>query len=403
MTYLILFLFIGTISLFSQHLTYVTDLSEEDFKIYFYEVFNDGKDLQNKLLVYYGSKNNEKYIVYDHNFNKIYEMKIGKHITRRKNYFRHNNKIYILEEKLFSIDLTNLEFDSTRYDFKSENSSLIQISINSNDDILICNTNKKVDVYNFTTFDKISSFNRELSLKYPALSIQANGIIVIKNKENELAAFDINTDKKRWYLNAGSSSVSFLGISLGTFEDSFKNYVLSNIDSSFYLYASTIFGNLYKIDLKSGKVLLQKNRFGGEGNNDGLLTSLYIEDMNQDGIDDIVGAAVDENMYCINGLDFSIIWEYDSGNEHQMPLALYDINGDKIKEVFGVNDYDNILSVVDGSTGELITEIDIKESDKFFQTYPVVKNFNEKGFVNMMVKTNPRNLRIFKIKVQQTN
>ena len=386
-------------SIFAQQFNQIAAVSEKGYAVFFYKVIGNDNNSLKKLLVYYGNKDNEEYVVYDKDGKLISRYNIGEKITTSGNHFFFKNKLYILGKKLYILDLASLKFTSTNYNFPAENYKILEISENEPDDLLLAGTESNVDVYNFRTFEKLLTIHREVTQKYARPSVQADGMVVFLNKQNELAGFSIKDKKIIWKLNAGTAKITMLGISLGSYNDPLGHYVIYKDKNNYYLYSCTGGGHLYKQDLLTGKVLLEKKSFKGTGNNAGMLTSLYLEDMNKDGVLDLVGAAVDDNMYCLNGKDFSEIWEYDTDNEHQMPLALYDINGDGIKDVFGVNDYDNILSIVDGRTGKLIKNINVKEGKSFFQTFPVVEDFNEPGYINMMVKTASGSLRIYKIKL----
>ncbi len=400
---LIILLVLSFSDSFSQSFTHQADLSEEGFKVYFFETVPSKTGGVSNLLVYYGNKKNEKYVLYDSAFTKIEEREIGKHITRWKNYFRSGDKVYIFEKKLFVINLLTLELDSLKYDWEYTRTCMMNNTKEGNKEFVIADTRTAVDVYDLNTLQKISEVKRSKSLRNVRSSKLKGTTLILWNEENELTAVDIFNGDKICLLNTGSSSVGFLGIGLGSMENRIQNILIAREKDSAYVVASTHFGDLYKVNLMTVQGEEKESSVSNGGNNSGLLTSLYCEDVNGDGCLDYIGAAVDEHFYCFDGRDFSVLWEYDSGEELQMPLALYDINGDGVRDVFGVNDYDNILTVLDGKSGELIAEMEIKESDKFFQTSPFVKDFNEKGYATLMVKTKSENLKIFKIGLSESN
>jgi outer membrane protein assembly factor BamB len=99
--------------------------------------------------------------------------------------------------------------------------------------------------------------------------------------------------------------------------------------------------------------------------------------MNADGTNEIIAPSIDENIYCIDPRDFSVKWEYDTGNENQTALTFCDITGDGTPEVFGVSDYDLRLSIIDGTKGQQIGEFDLKkEHSKFNQTHALVADID---------------------------
>jgi len=173
-----------------------------------------------------------------------------------------------------------------------------------------------------------------------------------------------------WKVNVGSKSPKFLGISMGTVSDRFTEAALNRYDGM--LYAVTWSGDLFKIRPSDGPVVLRKDEIRGSGNNAGLLTRLYLEDLTGDGKPELVAPSVDENISCMNTDDFSTLWEYDAGNEVQMPLAFRELTGDGIPEVLGICDYDLKLSIMDGAKGTLVYETECEKGKKFVQTYPSI-------------------------------
>ena len=77
----------------------------------------------------------------------------------------------------------------------------------------------------------------------------------------------------------------------------------------------------------------------------------------------------------------TIIWEYNTGYEAQMPLSFYDITGDGIPEVFGIND-EMKLSILNGKKGEPIYEKFLQEENS--QSKIILADFNGNGFLNLV-------------------
>ena len=188
-----------------------------------------------------------------------------------------------------------------------------------------------------------------------------------------------------------------MGISLGTLPLRFMSCYVNPDDS--LVYTATWAGDLYKIDPTSGRVVLKKERFRGDGNNAGLLTRMYFQDMTGDGKPEIVSPSVDENIYCIDPKDFSVKWMYEAENENQTPLAFYDITGDGIPEVFSVCDYDLVLSILDGSNGNLIKDFEMKkEHKKFNQTYALVADIDGNGYIDIITQSSRQKIRFLELK-----
>jgi outer membrane protein assembly factor BamB len=253
-----------------------------------------------------------------------------------------------------------------------------------------------VDIYDTKGGKIVYKIFFEEEMKIPEI-IFHKGRIVYKHKVNGITIFDLKENKTLWKYDTGSDGIYMLGIKVGTYPNEVSRFLIDE-DKTTYLIMNTWFGHIYKFDFNTGKVLLEKKRFRGTGNNAGLINSFNLMDMNKDGVKDIVAGSVDNNVYCVNGKDLSVMWEYDTDNEIQLPLSLYDINGDKIPEVFVINDYDNVLFILDGKTGALIKEKNIKDWEELNQTSVILADFNGNGKMDLIVKRNPRKLQLYEMK-----
>lgn len=97
-------------------------------------------------------------------------------------------------------------------------------------------------------------------------------------RSNEIGAFSFEEQKTIWQFNTGQEGL-FIAKMVKMFSgDDFitdYNYSIRNIG---ILYMTTMAGNLFQIDLKTGIPLTDKGRFKGKGNNKGLLSTLSFED-----------------------------------------------------------------------------------------------------------------------------
>ena len=257
-------------------------------------------------------------------------------------------------------------------------------------EVLVAVNDSLVDVYQFPSLAIIAQIKEKSEFRY-----YVNGLVIYNSQRRNLFAFNVREQKLQWKIDAGERKAKFLGISLGTFPQWWMGIRLNPDDN--LIYSRTMFGDLYKINPRSGEVVVKKEQFRGDANNAGLLGQMYFRDMNGDGKNEIVAPSVDENIYCIDPKDFSVRWAYDTGNENQMPLAFYDVNGDSIPDVFGVNDYDWILSVIDGANGTHIADLELEIEEKKFQTYPLVADMDGDGQPEIITQRSRHKLVSYKL------
>lgn len=262
--------------------------------------------------------------------------------------FQHEKKLYVFSEKLYTIDLESFNIDSINLRMNDYN--VIRILKLDKSNILVASNKSYIDIYHFPELELIKSIKRDKEVKYDKPILQ-NNIIYFKTKENVLRAIDIKTSKSLWIYDFGESDFYWLGVKIGKGINGINEYKLINNQ----LYVSAGVGDIVKLDITNGNVIIKKERFKGKENNAGLITNFAFFDINNDGVEDIIGPAVDHNIYCLDGKTLNVIWEYNTGFENQMPVSLYDLTGDKIPEVLAIND-EMKLSIIDGKKGKLIEE-----------------------------------------------
>jgi PQQ-like domain len=222
-------------------------------------------------------------------------------------------------------------------------------------------------------------------------SINGNRIYcLMQNKE--LVCYDLETKKNLWTITTTPKAAKWLGITVGTFDDSFSHYTLSK--DGFILYAVTTFGCIYKINAATGVVIKLIERFRGDANNAGLVTDFSLADINADGVEDLIGSAVDYNIYAINGKDLSVIWAYNTGYENLAGVSLYDITGDGVMDVFTINDQMK-FSVINGKTGAKILEHQI-QSEKS-QAKVILADINGNGLLDIFISGGSQAIRAYEM------
>lgn len=213
---------------------------------------------------------------------------------------------------------------------------------------------------------------------------------LIKNKQ--LTSYDINAKKVLWSVTTSPKDLKWLGVTVGTFDDTFMCYSLNKDKSS--LYVTTLFGSLYKVNPFTGAIIKQIDRFRGDANNAGLITEFSLADVNGDGVEDLIGSAVDYNIYAISGKDLSVLWAYNTGYENQAGVALYDITGDGVVDVFTINDKMK-LSIINGKTGEKIHEHQIQPEKG--QAKVILADINNNGLLDVFISGGRKAIRAYEM------
>jgi outer membrane protein assembly factor BamB len=222
-------------------------------------------------------------------------------------------------------------------------------------------------------------------------SVQGDRVYCLM-QENQLASYDLAAKKTVWSVTTTPKAAKWLGITVGTFDDVFIDYALNNDGST--IYATTVFGCLYKINAATGAVLKQVDRFRGEGNNAGLIGYFAFADVNNDGVEDMIGSSPDYNIYAINGKDLSVIWAYNTGDENQRDVALYDITGDGIVDVFTVNNKMK-LSIINGKTGMRIHEFQIQPEKG--RARVILADINGNGLLDIFIFGGSKAIRAYEM------
>jgi len=211
-------------------------------------------------------------------------------------------------------------------------------------------------------------------------------------KETQVGVYSLSTQKKLWSVSTSPKPAKWLGVTVGTFDDVFTSYALNKNGS--VLYAVTMSGSIYKINAATGEIFKQVDRFRGDANNAGLITEFSLADVNGDGVEDLIGSAVDYNIYAISGKDLSVLWAYNTGYENQAGVALYDITGDGVVDVFTINDKMK-LSIINGKTGEKIHEHQIQPEKG--QAKVILADINNNGLLDVFISGGRKAIRAYEM------
>lgn len=353
------------------------------------------KSNQNELLMAIWYKNSEgikldlynskEQVVYSHLFDKE---------TAFKNDFYFKDKIVFETKSLYCLNTNSFTLETiSKPNIKYKD--IIKKRIGNKEYLLFYN-DFSLDIYDPETNKYVLSDQNLNTL--PA----EEKIIVVSNGQSELNAFNLISKTKLWNYKLEKVPIYYLGIKVGSFLDKFKSYFIAFEKQKKIVIANSKAGSLYKFDYMSGTVLLSKERFKGTGNNAGLMPAVAYHDMNKDGIIDIIGASVDNNIYCIDGKDFSEIWSNNTGDENQTPCSLVDLNDDNIPEIFSVNN-NMTLSIINGNNGKLIKSIYLKDknANTNFQTRVFLADINGNSLLDAIVLSGTNRIKVFEINTKR--
>jgi outer membrane protein assembly factor BamB len=251
-------------------------------------------------------------------------------------------------------------------------------------------------IYEFETLHPVVTIKREDSKGRNWVKL-LDGIILYQENSSTLEAMDLRSQTVLWQYQLPEREVKFAGIRLGKLRDGFTDFELVHEAGELRVVAAATGGILVKLEARSGNAILLRKEFKGDANNAGLIPHFTLVDMNGDGLLDVVGGSVDGNIYCISGKDFSVLWEFDSGEECQMPCAFADINKDGIPDVFQANDRKRLV-ILNGKSGSLLFDHQLVEnSRRGRQTLLWLAVLNEKGTIDILAEGEQSVLKILEI------
>jgi hypothetical protein len=303
-----------------------------------------------------------------------------------------DGELFYFDDKLHCIDLAKF----TTTSFKMQNCEYQRIIAGELEGrkIVVASNRKFIDVIDLAGNRIQCRINRSGAVRFGEIKYW-DGNVIYNTKENELAVFNIQSNKNLWTYSFGMMKGKLLGITLGTFENWLCHFAIAEAQKE--IYTTDAAGDLCRFDLATGTIKVKVEHFSGSSNNAGLIPTFSLFDMNHDGVMDIVAPSVDHNVYLINGKDLTVSWQYDTDNENQRPVSLYDITGDGIPEVFNLNDYDRMISVVNGKTGEKVTERKLPKTKWLIQSSVCLADFNGDGKLDLIVRDNGIEIGVFEM------
>jgi outer membrane protein assembly factor BamB len=318
----------------------------------------------------------------------------------RLNTFSHRSFLYIFMKKLYIINTKTFNMDSI--ELNREDYYSISIHVYSDDTVMVASSIKHIDIYSFPQINLRNSVGREEAIQFD-LPLIANKQLVFRNRINELTIYDMDHMQILSRFDSGEQPAYLLGVKIGSFSDNISWYRSALINDRNLIYFTCFSGSIYCVDPVNGKIINQIYRFRGKENNAGLISSFELFDVSGDGVPDLIGASVDKNIYCIDGRSLDVIWQTDTGYENQIPLSYYDITGDSIPEVFGVNDA-MVLTILSGNDGQILCQMSL--ANRIFQTGVSLVDLTGNGILNLIVKLDRCMIQIYqtdKIRVNNNN
>ncbi|MGH1362397.1 MAG: choice-of-anchor D domain-containing protein [Calditrichia bacterium] len=114
--------------------------------------------------------------------------------------------------------------------------------------------------------------------------------------------------------------------------------------------AGAFFSNVYRIDGETG---IQVWNFSNLSSGVNQLTLL--EDLNADGLSEVLVSSFDNNFYCLSGSDGAVLWSRFFGNFSWSAETIPDLNQDDIDDVI-VACRNDILYALNGANGEVLLQ-----------------------------------------------
>lgn len=389
MKFIIITILLFFVNNFAENLNIINSIKSKYGLITYSTILYNERNEYNVVVFSYDKKVNKTILeIFDKHNKCTFKKGLGEGYVMNSSVFRNDSKIFFFLNKLYLFNVNKLSLDSVDLGKK-------YTTIQTTNDILIANSEDTIDLYYTNGFDLLNSFKRKESIRWDLPKLHHN-LIIFKNLQNEIIIINIENNETLETFNTGETEVRMLGIKIASAGDAISDYKINDN----FLYFVTIGGSIYKYDIKLKKNVALRKSFMGDEHNAGLINNFQFADVNLDGIKDLIGAAVDNNIYCINGKDLSTIWMYNTGNENQHPLSLYDLNSDTVPEVFGVNYYDMKLFVIDGRSGELLYEKDdLNNKGEWSPTNVFVDDLNTNGNINIVCKSGlPGELIILELK-----
>jgi outer membrane protein assembly factor BamB len=282
-----------------------------------------------------------------------------------------------------------------------KNISFFSIEKLNGKDAILASDLKNWFIFDVDTHTELLNIKRDNNSMNRAVGTIYNSSIYYTSESNELSRYDIKSNKVSWSVKLPDKAVKIIGIKLSSVPSLITCIMPFTKNNKDYIGVITNGVDYYSFDALVGKLVkndIQYEKFNDiSQNNSKLFVNSYIyKDKKADKLL-IYAASIDKNVYCLNEKDFSTVWETPTGNEIYSPLTFLDINNDSYPEVFGVNDYDENLFILDGKTGKKIVFHSLKEGKQFNRTRVYLADLHGTGTLNLIVKTNNEKIKVFEL------
>ncbi|HEX2866281.1 MAG TPA: hypothetical protein VHO03_04525 [Ignavibacteriales bacterium] len=336
--------------------------------------------------------------LYDNSFKRLLTLPATPELRISGSFIR-NGKLYFSDGKLKYLDLSNyktVEVNADRKDINSFSTGML-----GGKEIISAAAKDFIYIFDLSTHKELLNIKKESKVKNLGRIAFYNSDIYYSSEGNEISKFDTKKNMVAWSVKLPDKPVRLLGIKISSIPGAITCIKPYRKNSREYIGVFTIAGDYFTFDPSSGKLVkddIQFERFDDMSqNNSKLFVNCYFYEDKAANNMLIYAGSVDHNVYCMNEKDCSTVWETSTDNEIQMPLTYLDINNDGYPEVFGVNDYDSSLFVLDGKTGKKLVFKSCKEGELFNQTEVRLADLYGTGTLNLIFKINREKIKVFEL------
>lgn len=395
----IFFLFVLTINLFPQTLILKAEYkAEREGLLPDINVVKNPSD-EKIYVVAREAINKQLYIVlYDNSFKRLANLRVTPSVSVDNSFIR-DGKLYFSDKELKYIELSDYKIGVVNKDRKEiSNYSLEKLN---GKEVILANNDDRWVLYDISSNKEILNIKIKSTENNRGKATIYNNNIYYTSEGNEISRYEVKSNSVIWSVKFPDKPVRILGIKLSSAPNNINcinTFRKNNIEQIGII---TSFGDYFVINAADGKSIINdiqydKFRSMSQNNSKMFVNDYLFKDKKTNSLL-IYAASIDKSVYCLNAKDFSSVWETETGNQIYMPLSILDINNDGYPEVFGVNDYDNNLFVLDGKTGKKLIFQSIKEGKKFNQTKVYLVDFYGTGTLNLIVQVNNEKVKVFEM------
>jgi outer membrane protein assembly factor BamB len=336
--------------------------------------------------------------LYDNSFNRLMTLPSTPDLDIEDSFIR-NGKLYFSDSRLKYLSLSDYKSDEVNRDRKN----IYKISDGKlgGKDVIAAITPEFIYIFDVTTNKEILNIKKENKEKNLGRIAFYNSDIYYTSEGNEISKFDTKKNMLAWSVKLPDKPVKLLGIRISSMPNVITCINPYKKNNREYIGVFTMSGDYFTFDPSSGRLVKDEVQFEKfddlSQNNSKLFVNCYYYDDKAANNLLIYAGSVDHSVYCMNEKDCSTVWETSTENEIQKPLSYLDINKDGYPEVFGVNDYDSNLFVLDGKTGKKLVFKSLKEGKKFNQTKVLLADLYGTGTLNLIFMINKEKLKVFEL------